>query len=87
MYMSILSYANLEIQIYGHTLKMEIKFELEDSDLDCVFEPEFDININCCDIERVAWKFQDGTHTRTMASLFSGTPEHEYPTTRLPPIV
>ena len=64
---------------------MEIKFELEDSDLDCVFEPEFDININCCDIERVTWKFQNGTHTRTMASLFSRTPEYEYATTYILP--
>ena len=85
MYMSILSYANLEIQIYGHTLKMEIKFELEDSDLDCVFEPEFDININCCDIERVQWNFQDGNHQGTMASLFGGPSEYEYPTTYILP--
>ena len=87
MYMSILSYADLEIQIYGVTVEMEIKFELEDSDLDCVFEPEFDININCCDIERVAWKFQDGNHQGTMASLFSGTPEHEYSSAYILPIV
>ena len=74
-------------QIYGVTLEMEIKFELEDSDLDCVFEPDFDIPINCCDIEKVAWKFQNGTHTRTMASLFSSSSEHEYPTTHILPIV
>ena len=64
---------------------MEIKFELEDSDLECVFEPDFDIPINCCDIERVTWNFQDGTHTRTMASLFSSTPEYEHSATHLLP--
>ena len=76
--MSILSYANLEIQIYGHTLKMEIKFELEDSDLECVFEPEFDININCCDIERVQWSFQNGNHSGVVASMLGSSPEYEY---------
>ena len=66
---------------------MEIKFELEDSDLNIEFEPDFDLSINCVDIEKVQWNFQDGTHTGTVASLLGGTPEHEYTSTRLPQTV
>ena len=53
---------------------MEIKFELEDSDIVAEFKPDFDIPINCTDIEKVRWKFQDGTHTRVVADVF-GSPE------------
>tara|TARA_R110002020_G_scaffold10690_4_gene40728 strand:+ start:1867 stop:2067 length:201 start_codon:yes stop_codon:yes gene_type:complete len=60
---------------------MEIKFELEDSDLDCVFEPDFDISINWTDIEKATWNLQNGTHTRTMANVLSSPSEHEHPTT------
>jgi len=66
---------------------MEIKFELEDSDLVVEFEPDFGIPINCCDIGKVQWNFQDGTHSRTMASLFHSTPKYEHASTRLPQIV
>ena len=50
---------------------MEIKFELEDSDIVVDFEPDFDIPINCCDIGKVQWKFQDGTHSGVVADVFS----------------
>ena len=52
---------------------MEIKFELEDSDIVADFEPDFNIPINCVDIEKVRWKFQDGTHTRVVADVFSNS--------------
>ena len=74
-------------QIYGVTLEMEIKFELEDSDLDCVFEPDFDIPINWTDIEKATWNLQNGTHTRTMANVLSSPSEHEHTTTHILPIV
>ena len=66
---------------------MEIIFEPEDSNLNIKFEPDFDLSINCVDIEKVQWNFQDGTHTGTVASLLGGTPEHEYTSTRLPQTV
>ena len=50
---------------------MEIIFEPEDSDLNIEFEPDFDLSINCCDIEKVQWKFQDGTHSGNVADVFS----------------
>ena len=66
---------------------MEIKFELENSDIDCVFEPEFDVAINCVDIEKVQWNFQNGTHTATVASLLRSTPKYEHASTHLPKTV
>jgi len=66
---------------------MEITFELEDSDIVVDFEPDFGPSINCVDIEKVQWTFQDGTHTRAMASLFHSTPEYEHASTRLPQTV
>ena len=50
---------------------MEITFELEDSDIVADFEPDFDLSVNCCDIEKVQWKFQDGTHSGVVADVFS----------------
>ena len=63
---------SLAHQQSGHT-SMEIKFELEDSDIVADFEPDFNIPINCVDIEKVRWKFQDGTHTRVVADVFSNS--------------
>jgi hypothetical protein len=66
---------------------MEITLEFEDTDIIVAFEPEFDLSINCTDIEKVQWKFQDGTHTRVVAGLLHSTPEYEHTATRLLPIV
>ena len=41
---------------------MEIKFELEDSDLDCVFTPDFRMQQNTSDIKSVQWSLP-GTGT------------------------
>jgi len=62
---------------------MEITLEFEDSDIIVGFEPEFDLSVNCTDIEKVQWKFQNGTHTTTLASLLRGTPKHGHTPTRL----
>ena len=43
-------------QICGVTLEMEIIFELEDSDLECVFEPDFRVQQNTSDIKSVQWR-------------------------------
>ena len=61
---------SLAHQQSGHT-SMGITFELENSDIVVDFEPDFDLSINCVDIEKVRWKFQDGTHTRVVADVFS----------------
>tara|TARA_R110002020_G_scaffold457992_1_gene675143 strand:- start:3595 stop:3795 length:201 start_codon:yes stop_codon:yes gene_type:complete len=50
---------------------MEITFELEDSDIIVDFEPDFDLAVNCTDIEKVQWKFQNGNHTGVVADVFS----------------
>ena len=70
MYMSILSYANLETQIYGPTLEMEIKFELEASDLDCVFTPDFRVQSNTSDETQVSWRLPNGGSQISLAFLF-----------------
>ena len=70
----------------GH-INMEITFEFEDSDIIVEFEPEFDVDVNFCDIERVQWNFQNGNHSRVVASLLSGSSKYEYPSTYiLPPV-
>jgi hypothetical protein len=58
---------------------MEITLELEDSDLVIEFEPEFDIAINCVDIARVQWKFQDGNYTGAMADVFDKSQDARLP--------
>jgi hypothetical protein len=66
---------------------MEITFELEDSDIFVEFEPEFNVGINFCDIERVSWKFHNGSHSGIVASMLRCTPEHEYATAYIFPTV
>jgi len=60
---------SLAHQQSGHT-SMEITLEFEDTDIIVEFEPEFDLSINCVDIEKVQWNFQDGNHTRIVANVF-----------------
>jgi hypothetical protein len=64
---------------------MEITFEFEDSDIIVEFEPEFDVDVNFCDIERVQWNFQNGNHSRVVASLLSGSSKYEYSSTYILP--
>ena len=64
---------------------MEITFEFEDSDLIVDFEPDFDVDVNFCDIERVAWNFHNGNHTPIVANLFGGSSKYEYSSTYILP--
>ena len=49
---------------------MEIKFELEDSDLDCVFEPEFRVQSNTSDETKISWRLSNDKSQRNVAVLF-----------------
>ena len=64
---------------------MEITLELEDSDLIVDFDPEFDVAINCVDIEKVQWQFQDGNHSPIVADVFSFATEGRSTTTYIYP--
>ena len=66
---------------------MEITLEFEDSDIVVEFDPEFHVASNCTDIGKVQWKFQNGTHSSTVASLLRGTPKYGHASTRLPQTV
>jgi hypothetical protein len=48
---------------------MEIKFELEDSDLDCVFEPDFRMP-NSSDETQVSWRLSNDKSPGNVAVLF-----------------
>ena len=49
---------------------MEIKFELEDSDLDCVFTPDFGMP-NTSDATQISWRLSNDKPQRNVAVLFS----------------
>jgi len=49
---------------------MEVKFELEDSDLDCVFTPDFRMP-NSTDETKISWRLSDDKSPRNVAVLFS----------------
>ena len=66
---------------------MEITFEFEDSDILVEFEPDFDIDINFCDIEKVQWKFHNGNHQGVVADLLNSTPKYEHPAAYIFPAV
>lgn len=53
---------------------MEITFEFEDSDIIVEFEPDFDVDVNFCDIERVQWNFQNGNHSPILTSILRDVP-------------
>ena len=53
---------------------MEITLELEDSDLIVDFDPEFDVAINCVDIEKVQWNFHSGNYSPIVTSILSDVP-------------
>tara|TARA_R100001443_G_scaffold115789_1_gene134374 strand:+ start:886 stop:1095 length:210 start_codon:yes stop_codon:yes gene_type:complete len=55
---------------------MEFNFELEDTDLDIVFESGF-VYENYSDRGDVQWKFHHGTHTRILADVLDSTPKDE----------
>ena len=49
---------------------MEIKLELENSDIDCVFEPEFRVQSNTSDETKISWRLSDDKSQRNVAVLF-----------------
>ena len=61
---------NLVKQIYGVTLEMEIKFELENSDIECVFTPDFRMP-NTSDETKISWRLSDNKSQGNVAILFS----------------
>jgi hypothetical protein len=61
---------------------MEIKFELENSDIVADFEPDFRLP-NLCDTEKVQWKFSHGKNSHTVADVFDKPPDARLPTERI----
>tara|TARA_R100000963_G_C4602711_1_gene75838 strand:+ start:131 stop:340 length:210 start_codon:yes stop_codon:yes gene_type:complete len=55
---------------------MEIELEL-DNGFVCDFEPDFELTVNSSAIEKVLWKFHNGTHSRIVADVFGGAPASE----------
>ena len=49
---------------------MEIKFELENSDIDCVFEPDFRVQSNTSDETKISWRLSNDKSQRNVAVLF-----------------
>ena len=60
---------------------MEIKLELEDSDLDCVFTPDFRVQSNTSDETQISWRLPNGKSQIDVAVLF---PELSDESTRYP---
>ena len=57
-------------QIYGAMLEMEIIFELEDYDLDCVFTPDFRMQTNTSDETQVSWGLPNSKSQGNVVLLF-----------------
>ena len=49
---------------------MEIKFELEDSDIECVFAPDFRVQSNTSSETQVSWRLSNDKSQRNVAVLF-----------------
>ena len=49
---------------------MEIKFELENSDIDCVFTPDFRMQSNTTDETKISWRLSNDKSQRNVAVLF-----------------
>ena len=63
---------------------MEIKFELENSDIVADFEPDF-LLPNLCDSKKVQWKFPHGKDSHTVANVFGESQDARLPTERILP--
>ena len=53
---------------------MEIKFELENSDIECVFTPDFRVSANHTDETQISWRLSDNRSEIDVGVLFSGLP-------------
>ena len=49
---------------------MEIKLELENSDIDCVFEPDFRVQSNTSDETKISWRLPNSRSQIDVAFLF-----------------
>ena len=49
---------------------MEIKLELENSDIDCFFEPDFRVQSNTSDETQVSWRLSNDKSQGNVAFLF-----------------
>ena len=72
MSMLILRFASLENQICGamHKMKTEIKFVLENSDIECDFLPDFVVSANHADETQVSWRLSDNRSEINVGVLF-----------------
>ena len=55
-------------------MEMEIKFELENSDIECVFTPDFRVSANHTDETQISWRLSDNRSEIDVGVLFSGLP-------------
>jgi len=55
-------------------MEMEIKFELENSDIECVFTPDFRVSANHTDETQISWRLSDNRSEIDVGVLFSGFP-------------
>ena len=53
-------------------MKMEIKFELEDSDIECIFTPDFVVSTNHADETQVSWRLSNDLTAVDVGVLFPG---------------
>jgi len=49
---------------------MEIKLELENSDIDCFFEPDFRVQQNTSDETQISWRLSNDRSQVNVAFLF-----------------
>ena len=53
---------------------MEITFELEDSDTEYIFTPDFRVSTNYADKDKVSWRLSDNRSEIDVGVLFPGVP-------------
>ena len=51
---------------------MEFKFELEDSDTEYIFTPDFRVSANYADKDKVSWRLSDNRSEIDVGVLFPG---------------
>ena len=55
-------------------MEMEIKFELENSDTEYIFTPDFIVSANHTDETKISWRLSDKRSEIDVGVLFSGIP-------------
>jgi len=55
-------------------MKMEIKFVLEDSNIECDFLPDFVVSANHADETQVSWRLSNDLTAVDVGVLFPGVP-------------